>query len=343
MKIAIVATSFGQTGGPELSAIQLADALVENGVDVTLFAPGDFQTKAKLVPTLPKGLWAREDFEQQTIQERRNLLISAQMKILLSQDNFDLVHLTSPLYAYAVASHLHVPCTMDLTNKLKERDLTLIKSANVFTIAFTEKYREFVKADVTIHLGVPTTNITPSFVKGSGLITVNRITEQKGIPTAIKIALAVNKKLTIIGRVGHSPERQKYYLTAIKPFVDGKNVIHIERLPNDEVLNLIAHSEALLFPILRPETFGRVSIEALACGTPVIGTTVDPLPEILPSSHISFLSDNIDELITAAQNTGQFDRRACRQFAEDHYDTKKMVAKYSAFFKSIILRSGKAE
>lgn len=343
MKIAIVATSFGQTGGPELSAIQLADALVEKGVDVTLFAPGDFQTKAKLVPTLPKGLWAREDFEQQTLQERRNLLISAQMKIILSQNNFDLVHLTSPLYAYAVASHLHVPCTMDLTNKLKERDLALIKSANVFTIAFTEKYREFVKADVAIHLGVPTANIPTSFAKGSGLITVNRITEQKGIPTAIKIALATHKKLTIIGRIGHSAERQKYYSTTIKPFIDGKNVTHIERLPNNEVLTLIAQSEALLFPILRPETFGRVSIEALACGTPVIGTTIDPLPEILPNPRISFLSDDTNELIAAAQNTDQFDRHLCRQFAEDHYDTKKMAEKYSNFFKNVISRSGKVE
>lgn len=55
LKIAIISAPFGQTGGPELTTVQLADALVDLGVDVTLFAPADFITKAKLIPTMEKA------------------------------------------------------------------------------------------------------------------------------------------------------------------------------------------------------------------------------------------------------------------------------------------------
>jgi len=43
-------------GGTERVVSYLTEALVEQGHDVTLFASGDSQTKAKLVPGCPTGL-----------------------------------------------------------------------------------------------------------------------------------------------------------------------------------------------------------------------------------------------------------------------------------------------
>ncbi|MBI4990953.1 glycosyltransferase [Candidatus Gottesmanbacteria bacterium] len=61
MKIALLAPPYLSVppkayGGTEKIVSLLADGLVENGFDVTLFATGDSQTKAKLISVFPKSL-----------------------------------------------------------------------------------------------------------------------------------------------------------------------------------------------------------------------------------------------------------------------------------------------
>lgn len=336
MKIAMISPVFGKTGGPELTTTQLADALVEKGVDVTLFAPADFHTKAKLYPILPKSLWSMENFKDQTEQERRNLIINSQISILLQQQNFDLVQLCLQRYAYPIANHLKVPAVVTLNSKMELGDFQLLKSSGAKTITLTEKYRQEIGADYSIHLGLPLDTITPSYSNGLGLIMIGRIIDQKGIHIGVKIAQLAKKKLTIIGRIGNSKERQDYFTRKIKPFVDGKSVTLIESLPNSEVMTLLAHSEALLFPIIRPETFGRVHTEALASGTPVIGSSIDPLPELLHDKRASFLSNNINELTDAAIHTERFDRTICRKYAEKHFDIQRTAQQYLNVYQKIL-------
>lgn len=338
MKIAVICAPFGEMGGPELTTIQLADSLTEKGVDVTLFAPADFPTKATLVPTLEKSFWKMKGLKEMTTFEKRNLFISSQIKILSQQDNFDLIHISSQRYAYAVSKNLKKPCVVTLHSRMNPRDYTLLKTTNAYTIALTEKYKEEINADTFVHVGIPTQRIAPSFRAGSGLITIGRITDQKGIHLSAKIALEAGKQLLIIGRIGNSHEREKYYSENVQPFIEksGGLIRHIKEIPNEELLQLVAKSEALLLPITRPETFGRVSIEALACGTPVIGTCRDPLPEILTDKNVSFLSEDIQELITTAQHTEQFDRKACRKYAESHFDVSTMADRHIEFYEKVL-------
>lgn len=336
MRVAIVSPVFGETGGPELGTIQLADALADAGIDVTLFAPANFPTRAKIYPILPTSLWSMPDFKEQTDQERANLIIGSQLEVISHQNEFDIVHLSSQRYAYSISRHLSVPTVLTLHNKIAERDMRLIRTTPVRIVALTKKQQEITGADAFIHPGIPVSKITPSYTPGKGLITVGRITEQKGIHQAIAIARGAGKTLTIVGRVGNSDERQAYYEKEILPFIDGSQIKAIDNLPNQELLDLLRHSEALLFPIVRPETFGRVSAEALACGTPVIGSRVDPLPEVLSDPAVSFLSDDLSELIHAAKHTDQFSRPACRRYAEEKFSAEQMAQSYIDFYSSVI-------
>lgn len=335
MRVAIVAPVFGETGGPELSTIQLADALIDLGVDVTLFAPADFSTRAKLHPILPSSLWSLPKFSEQTEEERRDLILDSQSIVIQHQDKYDIVHLSSQRYAYAITKQLRVPTLLTLHNKITEKDLQLLRTTPIKIVSLTEKYRAAIGADASIYPGIPISNIIPSYSSGSGLITIGRITEQKGIQQAIAIAKKAHKPLTIVGRIGNARERQTYYHENVAPFL-GKEIRHIEALPNHELLTLLSQSEALLFPIIRPETFGRVSAEALACGTPVIGSLTDPLPEVLNNPKVAFLSASIDELAIAAMNSDRFDRKACRLYAEERFDIKVTAQKYLNFYESIL-------
>lgn len=339
MKIAFVAPPFGQTGGPEITTTQLVDALVEQGADVTFFAPGDWRTKAKLIPTIERSLWSMPDFNVQTVQERRNLIVASQVKILSYQDEFDIIQLNSQRYAYAVGSNLHVPCVLTLNNRINKKLHSFIKGTGIHTVSFTAKYQNEIGADFYSKRGIPLDYIKPRFLKGNGLLTVGRITDQKGIHLAIEISKKANKKLTIVGRIGDSDERKEYYKEKIKPHIDGEQIIHIEKMENSKVLDFMAGSEALLFPIIRPEAFGRVQLEALACGTPVIGTKVDPLPEILCDKKVAFLSDDVEEMAWAASNTQLFDRLACREFVEKNRDIRKEAQGYMKIYENILEKS----
>lgn len=336
MRVAIIAPIFGENGGPELGTLQLADALVEEGIDVTLFAPEKFSTRAKLHPVVSKSLWSLPDFAAQTEQERANIIIGSQIEVLFHQDEFDIIHISSQRYAYSIARHLSVPSVLTLHNRIDQRDLALLRSTPIKVIALTEKYKEAIGADISIYPGIPVSQITPSYGAGKGLVSIGRLTKQKGVHNAIQVALKAEKTLTLIGRIGNAPERQAYYKKEILPFIDDKQIRHIENLPNQELLELIRQAEALVFSITQPETFGRVSIEALACGTPVIGSCMDPLPEILSDTNVAFLSDSIDALAEAAQNTARFDRTACRKYAEERFDIKKSAEKHILFYENTI-------
>lgn len=335
MRIAIVSAPFGQTGGPELTATQLADALAEKGVDVSLFAPADFTTKARLVPTLNQSLLQMKDLKDMSTFEKRNLVISSQIKVINHQDEFDLIHISSQRYGYAVAKNLHKPRVITLHNRMSARDYSFLKETGVAAIALTEKYMKELNAEAFAYPGIPLRQIEPSFKKGSGLITIGRITDQKGIHVAIEIAKRANKKLTIVGRIGNSKERQAYFDQYVGPHI-GDLVTFINEIHNQDLLKLVAGSEALLFPITRPETFGRVVAEALSCGTPVIGSETDPLPELLADSRVCALSNDVSALAEAAQNTDRFDRESCREYAEKFFDIEVAAENHIEIYEKII-------
>lgn len=335
IRVAIISAPFGKTGGPELTTIQLADALVDLGVDVTMFAPGDFKTKAKLVPTMKKSLWNMKNISKMTDFQKKNIFISSQVKALSFQDDFDIIHISSQRYSYAVAANCYKPTVLTMHSRMKKPDFKMLKNTGVVMVALTEKYKKTIGADEFIHLGLPIKDIKPCFKKGKGLIVVGRITDQKGIHIAIEIAQKAKKKLTIFGRIGNSRERKAYFEEFIKPHLKKGSIELGGEISNKLLMKRIASSEALLFPIIRPETFGRVSIEALACGTPIIGSKTDPLPEILSNKKTAFLSNDIEKLVEAAKNTDRFDRKECRKYAEDFFDSKLMAEKHLKLYRKI--------
>jgi glycosyltransferase involved in cell wall biosynthesis len=70
--------------------------------------------------------------------------------------------------------------------------------------------------------------------------------------------------------------------------LESEGVTHHRSLPNSEVLDLMRAADYFVLPTLH-DTFGYVAVEALSCGTPVIGTNVCALPEIVEDRRTGFL------------------------------------------------------
>ena len=62
----------------------------------------------------------------------------------------------------------------------------------------------------------------------------------------------------------------------------------------------------LIFPIQWPEPFGLVMIEAMACGTPVIGYNCGSVPEVIDDFRSGFVVKDVDSAAAAVGRLSQF-------------------------------------
>lgn len=337
IKVAMVAPPFGEIGGPEVVVKNLTDALLERKIDVTLFAPADWKTKAKHIPTLEKSLWNMENFKKQTRRSRINLIIESLIKVLFYQDQFDLIHIHSSAYAYNIGRFSKIPCVLSFHNIIITPEYKQIKRVGIYPVALSEYQKGKLNTAAKIWNGVPTKSIKYSLKKGKYLIFVGRLTDQKGVDRAIQIAIKAEKKLLIFGRIGNSPERQEYFRKKIKPYLNKKMIIYKKEVSHERIYQYLRNAEATLLPIRRHEVCPMVIMESLACGTPVIGSRVDPLPELIGKNNkIGIVSNNIKLLVKSVKNIDQFDRNECRRYAEKYFDSSVMADKYIRLYEKIM-------
>ncbi|GBE16962.1 D-inositol-3-phosphate glycosyltransferase [bacterium BMS3Abin15] len=337
LRVAMVAPPFGDIGGPEVLVKQLTNALLKIGADVTLFAPADWKTKAKHIPTLSQSLWNMADFKKQTRRVRNNLIVSSQVKILAYQKDFDIIHLNSQGLAYAIGINATIPCVLSLHNKIITSAFKQFKKAKIYTVSLSKAQQGKFKTSANIWNGISTKDTPYSLKRGRHLIFIGRLTDYKGADTAIQVAKEANKKLLIFGRIGATIERQTYFKEKIKPLIDGKQIVYMDEVSNKKIYHYLRDAEALLFPLRRPDICPMIVSEALACGTPIIGTVIQPLPELLGKNNkIATLSNRKRDLVRAAKNTDQFDRKECRKYAEKYFDSSIMAEKYIKLYKKIL-------
>jgi glycosyltransferase involved in cell wall biosynthesis len=110
-----------------------------------------------------------------------------------------------------------------------------------------------------------------------------------------------------------------------------------------EKLRLLQNAACLLFPVIWEEPFGLVSVEAMACGTPVVATPRGALPEIV-TPETGTLADTFDGLVDGVVNSGKFSPEACRARVVEAFSNRSMAEKYEMYYHRVIrdgkLRSG---
>lgn len=89
--------------------------------------------------------------------------------------------------------------------------------------------------------------------------------------------------------------------------------------------DLLAGARVLWMPALWDEPFGLTLIEALASGTPVLGTRRGALPEVV-TPDVGVLGDTLEELIAGLGRISAIDPAVCRQRVERHFHYRVMAA-----------------
>ncbi len=164
-------------------------------------------------------------------------------------------------------------------------------------------------------------------LKGKIIVFVGSLEERKGIRHLIKAFPAIRSsvpeaKLLIIGK---PLPGQKNYLNKLRSMAKGGNIIFMGTRP--DVYDVMAAGDLLVAPSLS-EPFGRIIIEAMGCGKPVIATNVGGIPEIIEDGRTGLLVPPGDEksladaAIKLLTNKPLADSLAAagRKRAEKHFD-----------------------
>ncbi len=85
---------------------------------------------------------------------------------------------------------------------------------------------------------------------------------------------------------------------------------------------------ALVHMTTRPERFGLVLVEAMACGTPVLGARMGSIPEIVVDGATGFLCDDVDDAVAKVPLLAGLNRAACRAHVEATFTVERMIDRY---------------
>ena len=121
---------------------------------------------------------------------------------------------------------------------------------------------------------------------------VGRITRQKGISQLISAAKYFNTDCQIVLCAGapDTPEIAKeteQLIADLKATRDGVILIS-EMLPREKIKVLYSHARVFACPSLY-EPFGIINLEAMSCETPVVGSAVGGIPEIIVEGETGYL------------------------------------------------------
>lgn len=263
-----------KTYGPwELVTSMLTEALVERGIDVTLFATLDSITSATLdgVVPAPYGDDASLDAKVWEFRHLAHLFEQA--------DQFDLIHNQADFPAQAFARLTDTPIVTTIHGFSSDRILPMYAEYQevVHYVAISEADRHpDLRYAATIHHGIPIDDF-PFNPKGSeDLLFFGRIHPEKGAAEAIGVARASRRHLHMFGIV----QDADYYEREVLPAADRVSVSYHGAVGGSQRLRALGDACALLHLINFEEPFGLSVIEAMACGTRLPWAALEPVSPI---------------------------------------------------------------
>jgi glycosyltransferase involved in cell wall biosynthesis len=182
----------------------------------------------------------------------------------------------------------------------------------------------------TIHNSVDVGALSFRKDKDEYALFLGRFNPDKGPHIAIDVARKLGIRLLMAGKVNELQERT-FFEQVIQPQL-GRDIEYLGEVSNEPKAALLAGAKMVLFPIMWPEPFGLVMVEAAAVGTPVIAFRNGSSPEVIDHGRTGFVVDTPEEMVAAARRVDEIDPAACRAWAEEHFDLPRMVAEYEAAY-----------
>jgi glycosyltransferase involved in cell wall biosynthesis len=296
------------------------------GADVTLFATGDSAFAGRVASVIPVGLEADRTLNGDVYGALHTArLFERAREFDLIHNNFDWKPLT---YALATTA----PPLITTIHGFSAPPIL----AAYYAAAERSFYCSISDADrdpglaylATTYNGIDPARFTFVERPGDYLLFFARFHPEKGAHIAIEIARRAGVRLKMAG----IPHDRAYFEERIAPHVDGDRVQMLGHVVGPQRDALLGGALALVHMTTRPERFGLTLIEAMACGTPVLGAAMGSVPEIVVDGVTGFVCAGVDAAVARVPALAALDRRAARTHVETTFSTERMVDRYAAAY-----------
>jgi glycosyltransferase involved in cell wall biosynthesis len=196
---------------------------------------------------------------------------------------------------------------------------------------------------------------------GDHLLTLGRITRDKGYDIAARACRRLGLPLVMAGPVGgqrgpeelaatladpdsavHGYPDVQHFRNDVEPLLDGQTVRWIGSVGGAAKADLLRTARAVLFPLRWDEPGGTAVVEALAAGVPVVAMRRGVLPELIEHGVTGLLADSEEAFAEHLNRVAELDRDACRKAAERRFSPATMAQRYERLYEDVLARTAMA-
>jgi len=321
-------------GGTERVVSHLTEELVRQGHDVTLFASGDSETAARLVPCCPQSL----RLDSGCVDQLAHHIVLLE-RVMRDAGRFDIIHFHIDYLHFPLSRRQSTPHVTTLHGRLDLPDLRPIydefRDMPVVSISNAQR-APLPQANWqgTVHHGLPRTLHAPCDAPGTYLAFLGRTSPEKGIEGAITLARRTGLPLKIAAKVDAADRR--YFEECIRPLLADPLIDFVGEIGDERKSAFLGDALALVMPVDWPEPFGLVMIEAMACGTPVIAWHRGSVPEIVDDGVTGCIVQDLDAAVAAVDRAARLDRRRVRAVFDERFTVDRMAREYVAIYERLL-------
>ena len=341
-------------GGTESLLHTLVEEQVAQGHDVTLFAPGDAKTSAKLVSFFPKSLLSEKVPWTSHLKAFYHLYKSLEQ---VEEQDFDIVHthlstvtdmyifpLTAPLAVPHVTT-LHSPFPFDRASSgwTGDADRYYMEWAPyVPMVAISEHARDEVPYDLNfvgvVHNGLDVSQYRPTSRKREDFfVWLGRFVPEKGPHLAIEAAKQAHVPLILAGTIDQYMKASvTYFHEKVEPQFDNEQIKYVGPVNTKQKVRLLSRARGFLNPIEWEEPFGMVMVEAMALGCRVFSFERGAASEIIVHGETGFLVHDVAEMVEYIPRVDKINRETLHTYVEEHFSARIMAENYAKVYEKVI-------
>lgn len=214
-----------------------------------------------------------------------------------------------------------IPVSYWIERYTEESLLHFVKHLVIYNGVDTDVFKPYDKAETSVD-GV-------DWNKFSIMVIATRWTEANGYQDVLRLSQILPADCQII-MIGLDEEQIKILPNNIVGFKKTESFVQLQEL--------YSKSDVIFNPSTEV-TFGLVTVEAMACGTPAI-VLRDTAGEELVDEHTGFVVDKVEDVVQLIPTIKNFNKKqiimACRERVLNLFDVKKQYQKYVDLYNRLI-------
>jgi glycosyltransferase involved in cell wall biosynthesis len=163
---------------------------------------------------------------------------------------------------------------------------------------------------------------------------VGRFIKIKGVELLVEVAKKIDKGITFVF-IGDQGPCFNFIEGAARIY---ENIKLIKGIRAEQLIPYYQAADIFIIPSLYEEAFGKTIIEALSCGTPVIGSNRGAIPAIITNRVGRVISPSVEniknEIEYLYRNRAELEKltRGCRAYAEERFSEKNIEVITNSYY-----------